>query len=121
MPERINGGQVLVVLGAIALIVSLFLHWYEPNRSAWIGLGAALVLAAGALLSRARVSVVITLKPNEGTDRSAARLPAPSPHPRPRLPRTTSRRRPRPSLSLAAAEADGRARWPLRAAHRRLG
>jgi peptidoglycan/LPS O-acetylase OafA/YrhL len=35
MPERINGGQALVVLGAAALIVSLFLHWYEPGRSAW--------------------------------------------------------------------------------------
>jgi hypothetical protein len=35
MPERINGGQALVVLGAIGLIVSLFLHWYEPGRSAW--------------------------------------------------------------------------------------
>src|SRR5215208_5092301 len=35
MPERINGGQALVVLGAIALIVSLFLAWYEPGRSAW--------------------------------------------------------------------------------------
>jgi hypothetical protein len=35
MPERINGGQVLVVLGAIALLVSLFLNWFEPSRSAW--------------------------------------------------------------------------------------
>src|SRR5436190_24093459 len=139
MPERINGGAMLVVLGAIALIVSLFLHWYEPGRSAWtvfevwdivlagigvaailavipihrrdvpdehlvperwlpllasaaliivvvalvndppaargaglqvgawIAFGAAVVLVAGAVLSRARVSLVITLKPNEGT------------------------------------------------------
>jgi hypothetical protein len=35
MPERINGGRALVVLGAVALIVSLFLHWYEPGRTAW--------------------------------------------------------------------------------------
>ncbi len=155
MPERINGGQAVVVLSAIALIASLFLHWYEPNRSAWtvfeawdvvlaaigvasilavipvrrrdvpaehlvperwlpflagaalvivvvalvnhppaargaglqvgawIGLGAAVVLAAGALLGRARISVVITLKPNQGTDRSAARTPAPEPPPAP--------------------------------------
>jgi peptidoglycan/LPS O-acetylase OafA/YrhL len=132
MPKRINGGMALVVLGAIALIVSLFLHWYEPNRSAWtvfevwdvvlagigiasilsvvpihrrdvpdehlvpqrwlpflagaalvivvvalvnnppaargaglqvgawLAFGAAVVLAAGAILSRARVSLVIT-------------------------------------------------------------
>jgi hypothetical protein len=152
MPERINGGMVLVVLGAIALIVSLFLHWYEPNRSAWavfevwdivlagigvasifavipirrrdvpdehlvperwlpflagaalvivvvalvnhppaargfgpqvgawIALGASVVLAAGAILSRARISLVITLKPNEGTGR-ARRDPEPEPPP----------------------------------------
>ena len=35
MPERINGGQALVAIGAIVLIVSLFLSWYEPGRSAW--------------------------------------------------------------------------------------
>jgi peptidoglycan/LPS O-acetylase OafA/YrhL len=157
MPERINGGQVLVVLGAVALIVSLFLHWYEPNRSAWtvfeawdivlagigvasilsvipvrrrdvrgerlvperwlpflagaalvivvvalvnhppaargdgvqigawIAFGAVLVLAAGAILSRARISLVITLKPNDGTGRSS-RGPEPEPPPAPSAP-----------------------------------
>jgi hypothetical protein len=35
MPERINGGQALVVVAAIGLIVSLFLDWYEPGVSAW--------------------------------------------------------------------------------------
>lgn len=35
MPERINGGQALVAIGAVALIVSLFLHWYEPGLTAW--------------------------------------------------------------------------------------
>ena len=35
MPERINGGQALVAVGAIVLIVSLFLSWYEPGRTAW--------------------------------------------------------------------------------------
>jgi hypothetical protein len=152
MPERINGGQALVVLGAIALVVSLFLHWYEPDRSAWtvfevwdvvlagigvaailsvipvrrrdvrgerlvperwlpflagaalvivvvalvnhppaargaglqfgawLGLGAAVVLVAGAILSKARISLVITLKPNEGTGRSR---PDPDPEPPP--------------------------------------
>jgi peptidoglycan/LPS O-acetylase OafA/YrhL len=157
MPERINGGPALVVLGAVALIVSLFLHWYEPDQSAWtvfeawdivlagigvaailtvipiprrnvadehlvperwlpflagaalvivvvalvnhppaargaglqvgawIGLGAAVVLAAGALLSKARISVVIALKPNEGTGRSR-RTPDPEPPPPPSAP-----------------------------------
>src|SRR5689334_19239604 len=154
MPERINGGQALVVLGAVVLIVSLFLHWYEPGRSAWtvfeawdivlagiaiasilavlpirrrdvaderlvperwlpflagaalvivvvalvnhppaargagldlgawLALGAAVVLVAGTILSRASVSLVITLKtnPNEGTGRSR-RAPDPEPPP----------------------------------------
>jgi len=157
MPERINGGTALVVLGAIALIVSLFLHWYEPGRSAWtvfevwdivlagigvaailsvvpihrrdvpdehlvperwlpflagaalvivvvalvnhppaargaglqlgawLGFGAAVVLAAGAILSRARISLVITLKPNEGAG-GARRAPDPEPPPVPSAP-----------------------------------
>lgn len=157
MPERINAGMVLVVVGAIALIVSLFLHWYEPNRSAWtvfevwdvvlagisvaailsvvpirrrnvpdehlvperwlpflagaalvivvvalindppaargaglqvgawIAFGAAVLLAAGAIVSRARISLVITLKPNEGTGRTR-RAPDPEPPPTPGAP-----------------------------------
>jgi hypothetical protein len=157
MPERINGGQALVVLGGLALIVSLFLHWYEPNRSAWtvfevwdvvlaaigvasilsvipvrrrdvrgerlvperwlpllagaalvivvvalvnhppaargaglqfgawLGFGAAVVLVAGAVLSKARISLVVTLKPNEGTGRSR-RAPDPEPPPPPSAP-----------------------------------
>jgi peptidoglycan/LPS O-acetylase OafA/YrhL len=157
MPERINGGQALVVLGGIALIVSLFLNWYEPDRSAWtvfevwdivlagigiasvlsvipihrrdvpdehlvperwvpflagaalvivvvalvnnppaargaglqlgawLAFGAAVVLAAGAILSRSRVSLVITLKPNEGAGPSR-RVPDPEPPPVPSAP-----------------------------------
>jgi hypothetical protein len=137
MPERINGGQALVVVGAIVLVVSLFLHWYEPGRSAWtvfevwdlvlaaigiaavaavvpvprdreaarhlvpqswlpvlagaalvivvvalvnhppaargvgpelgawIALGASIALAAGAVLTRARISLVITFRSND--------------------------------------------------------
>jgi ABC-type amino acid transport substrate-binding protein len=157
MPERLNGGHALVVLGAVALIVSLFLHWYEPNQSAWtvfeawdvvlagigvasilsvipvsrgdvrgehlvperwmpalagaalvivvvalvnhppaardaglqigawIAFAAAVVLAAGAILSRARISLVITLKPNESTGPSR-RTPEPEPPPDPSAP-----------------------------------
>jgi hypothetical protein len=52
MPERVNGGQALVVVGAVALIVSLFLDWFEPGLTAWTVfeivdlLLAALALAA---------------------------------------------------------------------------
>jgi peptidoglycan/LPS O-acetylase OafA/YrhL len=153
MPERINGGQALVAIGAIALIVSLFLSWYEPGRSAWtvfevwdivlaaigiaalaaivparrtdvrdehivperwlpalagaalvivvvslinhppaargaspevgawLALGAAVLLGAGAVLSRARISLVITLRSTEKA--SAAPSPPPAPEPEP--------------------------------------
>ena len=35
MPERINGGRALVVVGATALIVSLFMDWFQPGVTAW--------------------------------------------------------------------------------------
>jgi hypothetical protein len=35
MPQRVNGGQLLVIVGAIALLVSLALDWYEPGFDAW--------------------------------------------------------------------------------------
>jgi peptidoglycan/LPS O-acetylase OafA/YrhL len=153
MPERINGGQALVAIGAIMLIVSLFLSWYEPGRSAWtvfevwdivlaaigvaaiaaivparrpdvrhehivperwlpalagaalvivvvslinhppaargsspevgawIGLAAAIVLVSGAILNRARISLVITLRPTERTSAPPPPPPAPEPEP----------------------------------------
>jgi peptidoglycan/LPS O-acetylase OafA/YrhL len=150
MPERINAGQALVAVAAIALLISLFLNWYEPGRSAWtvfevwdivlaaigiaalvavfprrrdddaggsivperwlpilggaalvivavslinhppaargsapevgawIGLAAAIVLTAGAILSRARIALVITLR---STDAPKPATPAPAPEP----------------------------------------
>jgi hypothetical protein len=62
MPVRINGGQVLVVVGAAALIVSLFFDWFEPGHSAWrvfeivdlllaVLAVAALMIAIGAALA----------------------------------------------------------------------
>ncbi|HKH13562.1 MAG TPA: hypothetical protein VKA47_02795 [Solirubrobacterales bacterium] len=66
MPERINGGQALVVLGAIALVVSLFLNWYEPGRSAWTVFEVwDLVLAA---IGVAALGAVIPLR-RTGEDR----------------------------------------------------
>jgi peptidoglycan/LPS O-acetylase OafA/YrhL len=151
MPERINGGQALVVLGAVALIVSLFLSWYEPGGSAWtvfevwdlvlaaigvaaiaavvpgrrgsaadehlvpqawlpalgaaalvivvvalvnqppaargaglevgawIALAAVIVLAAGAILSRARISLVITLRSSDEPRRATPAPERPEP------------------------------------------
>jgi hypothetical protein len=35
MSRRLNAGEVLAVLGATLLLVSLFLDWYEPGLSSW--------------------------------------------------------------------------------------
>ena len=35
MTRRIEAGPVLVALGALILLVSLFLDWYQPNVTAW--------------------------------------------------------------------------------------
>jgi hypothetical protein len=50
MPERINAGQALVVAGAAALFLSLFLDWYEPGLSAWTVFELADLLLAGLAL-----------------------------------------------------------------------
>ena len=61
MPRRIEAGPLLVGLGAILLLVSVFLDWYTPQVTAWdafevldIALAvlavAALVAAIGVLL-----------------------------------------------------------------------
>ena len=66
MTRRIEAGPVLVGLGALVLLVSLFLDWYEPGVTAWdafevvdlvlAALGvAALVGAAGAIRPDATV------------------------------------------------------------------
>jgi hypothetical protein len=35
MPERFDGGRLLLGIGALALLVSLFLDWFEPELTAW--------------------------------------------------------------------------------------
>ena len=35
MPQRMNGGLAVAAIGAVLLIVSLFLDWFAPARSAW--------------------------------------------------------------------------------------
>jgi hypothetical protein len=54
--RRLGAGEWLAALSAVALLVSLFLPWYDPSASAWDALGAidvllALVAAAGVLLA----------------------------------------------------------------------
>ena len=35
MTRRIEAGPVLVGLGAVVLLISLFLDWYQPGVTAW--------------------------------------------------------------------------------------
>jgi hypothetical protein len=157
MPERINGGQALFAVGAVTLVVSLFLHWYEPGLTAWtvfevwdivlaaigvagivsvlrlhrtdlrdeqvvperwlpalagtalvivvvslinhppaaqslrgnspevgawLALGAVVLMSAGAILSRARISLVISLRSSDSRAPAAAPPPPPEPEAR---------------------------------------
>lgn len=34
-PARINAGTALMALGAVALLIGLFMDWYEPGVTAW--------------------------------------------------------------------------------------
>jgi peptidoglycan/LPS O-acetylase OafA/YrhL len=82
VPER----WLPAVAGAALLIVFVALvnhppaaRGSSPEVGAWIALGAALVLSAGAVLSRARISLVITLRPSDAS--SAAPSPPPPTEP----------------------------------------
>jgi hypothetical protein len=35
VPRRIEAGPLIALLGAVVLLVSLFLDWYEPGLTAW--------------------------------------------------------------------------------------
>ena len=59
MRERFDAGTVLVALGAVLLIVSLFIDWFQPGGEAWavfewvdIFLAGAAMAALAALVSR---------------------------------------------------------------------
>jgi hypothetical protein len=54
MPEQIDGRRVLAGIGALVLLVSLFLDWFEPGITAWDVFEVLdLVLAAIAILTLA--------------------------------------------------------------------
>jgi peptidoglycan/LPS O-acetylase OafA/YrhL len=66
MTRRIEAGPVLVAVGALVLLVSVFLDWYQPNVTAWeafevvdlllVALAvAALVAAVGAIRPEATI------------------------------------------------------------------
>ena len=63
MTRRIEAGPVLVGLGALLLLVSVFLDWYEPNVTAWQAF-EVLDLLMAALSLAALVAVVGTVRPD---------------------------------------------------------
>jgi len=63
MTRRIEAGPVLVGLGALVLLVSVFLDWYEPNVTAWEAF-EVLDLAMAALALAALVAAVGTVRPD---------------------------------------------------------
>ena len=63
MTRRIEAGPVLVGLGALVMLVSVFLEWYEPNVTAWQAF-EVLDLLLAALSLAALVAVVGTVRPD---------------------------------------------------------
>ena len=63
MTRRIEAGPVLVGLGALIMLVSVFLDWYEPNLTAWESF-EVLDLLLAALAIAALVAVAGTMRPD---------------------------------------------------------
>ena len=63
MPERINGGQALVVVGAIALIVSLSLDWFQPGLTAWTVFESIDLLLAALAVAALAIAVSGAISP----------------------------------------------------------
>ena len=63
MTRRIEAGPVLVGLGALLLLVSVFLDWYEPSVTAWQAF-EVLDLLMAALSLAALAAVVGTVRPD---------------------------------------------------------
>ena len=64
MTRRIEAGPVLVGLGALILLVSVFLDWYEPSVTAWEAF-EVLDLLLSALALAAIVAAVGTVRPDD--------------------------------------------------------
>jgi hypothetical protein len=81
MPERINAGQILVVVGAVALFVSLFLNWYEgpfggeDALSAWTAFELLDIVLAGLALVALAAAVPILREGGPATLISSRWLP----------------------------------------------
>jgi len=63
MTRRIEAGPVLVALGALVVLVSVFLDWYEPNVTAWEAF-EVLDLVMAALAVAGIVAAAGTVRPD---------------------------------------------------------
>lgn len=62
-PERIEAGWLLAGVGAVLLLVSLFIDWFEPGVSAWTVFEALdLVLAGCAVVALAYTARAVGLR-----------------------------------------------------------
>jgi hypothetical protein len=64
MRQRLNAGSLLVALGAIVLLVALFLDWFSPGLSAWGAFEVVDVLLA-ALAIAALVGAFAAREPSD--------------------------------------------------------
>src|SRR4051812_40812302 len=70
MTERFDGSRLLVALGAVLVLVSLFLHWFKPELTAWTVFEIVDLLLA-ALALAALLGVIVQAVPS-------IRLPVPA-------------------------------------------
>ena len=70
MPQRFNAGQLMVMVGAAALLVSLFVDWYDPDLNAWEIFEVADIVLAGLALAAIAAALPMRL-PGEVGDTTA--------------------------------------------------
>ena len=75
MPERFNAGHLMAMVGALVLLVSLFLDWYEPGLSAWEVFELGDVLLAGLAIVALAVSLPLRLPATPATLAEERSLP----------------------------------------------
>jgi peptidoglycan/LPS O-acetylase OafA/YrhL len=77
MAQRINAGQLMVMIGAAALLVSLFIDWYDPDLNAWEIFEIADIVLAGLAVVALATALPMRLpgEVGETTERLDRKLP----------------------------------------------
>jgi peptidoglycan/LPS O-acetylase OafA/YrhL len=77
MARRINAGQLMVMVGAAALLVSLFIDWYDPDLNAWEIFEIADIVLAGLAVIALATALPMRLpgEVGETTERLDRKLP----------------------------------------------